>query len=198
MSKRSVLSVLVLVLFGCSRSDPVKVEHFDGTEVVSKHNFRSAEKEGHKVEFWTSGMNGGIPQVGYRVYMPKREKDTSPATKLRVHVKKTDEPTGEWEVLLEPILKKTLIEGGYIENIRIDKTQFLDRPGKFVGQEGVWEVLPEPLFGPTVLRPEPSNFPTGRFRINAYVAIDGGPNFAFENIPYRIFRDRLEAMESPD
>jgi hypothetical protein len=191
MHKRFWIFAVGVMFYGCTGNEPMVHKTSDGP-IVTKQNFRTMEKEGYVVEVWTAGMHGVPISMGFRVYMKDKATAAVPNVNLALVLKRIDGPENPQIEKFSPTMRRTLIEGGYYENIRIDEKQTLERKGKFTGQAGVWEVDLESPFKPDSRKNEQMPIGPGKYNLSITVAIDGGPTFAFENIPYRIRRSRAD------
>lgn len=196
-----VPALLVLLAAGCSRAD---VENLvsqpkgkpmapktDKGPVFGKHNFRTAEKDGYKVEVWMNGMTGLSNPIGagYRVYLPEDAEVEPPEVVARLVLQKKEVKDVFLEATLQPILKKTAIEGGYWEIVQVDAETYVERKEKFSGMKGVWEImLDDPL---KTIDPKKGNIvPPDYYTLAIQIAVKNGPAFQFDNLPYRRIRSR--------
>jgi hypothetical protein len=164
-----------------------------GPQLV-KHNFRTAEKNGFKTEVWTLGREtvSGPVSPGYRVCLPDDAKDAPPQTSARFVLRKKDTKEMVCEATLEPTLKKSAIDGGYLETIEVQPGQFEERDKeKFVGAKRIWEINVKDPF--KLITPNGSTLAPGHYLLSVEISIKDGPSFQFNELTFRRFVSRSPA-----
>ena len=102
-------------------------------------------------------------------------------------------PNDVREASCSPKLQKSAIEGGYWESIRIDDKNYVDRPDrpdKFTGKPGVWEVNLDDAFKTDPRKGHDNQPKPGKYSLSIEITIEGGPRFKFENLPMTFYGGR--------
>ena len=179
MQRLLFLTVSVFCSVGCVRSDPSKFR--DVLPTMSKHNFRTAETNGVRVEVWTLGMRGWPVTPGFRVYLPTQNQKR-PETKVQLVFRRNADPKDIREVSCQPVLKRAAIDGGYSEII-VDELNQVQREGKFVGKDGVWEINLDDPFKTDPRKGDGIDVKPGKYSLSIKITVDKGPEFSFADLP---------------
>lgn len=200
-ASRNVLAAVLVLQCSCSvdqdgpakkTGDPME----KGPEIKSPylfmHRFRSAEKDFYKIELWLGVGSQGTPinprssiNPGFRVYLPEGSEDKAPETFVLIELKDATTKNLVASATARPILKKTAIDGGYWEAIRIDDLNGFDKKEKFIGMKGVWEINLDDPFNMDWRKPKMFAPPPGEYLLSVRIAINGGPTIQCEDIPFR-------------
>jgi hypothetical protein len=158
---------------------------------LSKHDFRTAEKAGYKLDMWTFTGDRSPINPGYRVYLPEGVEDKTPDTVLHIVLRNKD-GTELCRATVSPQLKKTAIDGGYWEEIKDDTGINVLKTGEhFVGAERVWEVNVNDPLDMDYRKPGCFNPPPGKYTFSIRIDINKGPSFEFDELPpYRRYGSR--------
>jgi hypothetical protein len=186
------LAAIVLASTACGRDPgaPVKgvnppvVPEIVAGPILSKQNFQVAQKEGYRVEVWTDSSIGLPIKPGFRIELPADKEDLPPDATVKISLTKKKDPSVSREsIVVSPVLKRTVLDGGYWENIRTNKIDSVDRPEKFVGKERVWEVVLDDPLQTDVTKAGYWIPPPGSYTLTLNISVKAGPAFTF-NLPY--------------
>lgn len=147
-------------------------------DVLTKHRFRSQEKDGWKVDVWTASTN--VPMYSFGLRIAKENATGPPKAELLLLLRRGG---GEGRLLGErytPELKTVAIPGGYFDSTVFDDGSRKGSEGKkFTGVPGTWERI--------IADPFRDNWDMGwaPYFLDAQIAIEGAPRFEFKDIKLR-------------